>query len=100
MLAHVQRRLSTHCVPLHMQTSAAHLSMGETTEHAASALQERLSSSDGANSSAAAQEPSTAASQLVCARTGSRKWVFAQTLQLWGPKQDMSRGMCLAVSLM
>lgn len=57
----------TYCVPLRLQTSPAHLSMGETTEHAASALQERLSSSDGANSSATVQEPSTAASQPVCA---------------------------------
>ena len=60
---------STHCVPLHLQTSGAHLSMGETTEHAATALQERQSSSDGANSSAAAQEPCTAVARLVCARS-------------------------------
>ena len=62
-------RVSTHCVLLRLQTSGAHLSLGETAEHAASALQERLSTSDGAVSSAAVQEPSSAASQLVCART-------------------------------
>ena len=60
---------SAHCMAVHLQTLGAHLSVGKTTEHAASALQERLSSSDGANSSAAAQEPSTAAAQLVCPET-------------------------------
>ena len=82
-----KQRFPTHCMPLHLQTSGAHLSRGEATEHAASALQERLSSSDGANTSAAAQEPSPAASQLVCARSrqGQHANVCSRT-QLWGPQ--------------
>lgn len=68
--------------------------MGETTEHAASALQERLSSSDGANSSAAAQEPSTAAAQSVCATTkqGQQVCICRSNAALWGPQTARDGG--------